>query len=70
MPMQNPPHPGEVVKWECLEPGPFQSLSPNPPKGCGHAEREGMRGEANGWCGFDPNGFGWARGLEATPRGS
>ena len=20
MPMQNPPHPGEVVKWECLEP--------------------------------------------------
>ena len=45
-------------------------LSPDPPKGCGHAEREGMRGEANGWCGFDPNGFGWARGLEATPRGS
>ena len=20
MPMQNPPHPGEIVKWECLEP--------------------------------------------------
>ena len=20
MPMNNPPHPGEVVKWECLEP--------------------------------------------------
>ncbi len=20
MPMQNPPHPGEIVRWECLEP--------------------------------------------------
>ena len=20
MPMHNPPHPGEIVKWECLEP--------------------------------------------------
>ena len=20
MPMQNPPHPGEIVKWDCLEP--------------------------------------------------
>ena len=20
MPMRNPPHPGEIVKWECLEP--------------------------------------------------
>ena len=20
MPMSNPPHPGEIVKWECLEP--------------------------------------------------
>lgn len=20
MPMQNPPHPGEIIKWECLEP--------------------------------------------------
>ena len=20
MPLQNPPHPGEVVKWDCLEP--------------------------------------------------
>ena len=20
MPMQNPPHPGQIVKWECLEP--------------------------------------------------
>ena len=20
MPMENPPHPGEIVKWECLEP--------------------------------------------------
>jgi addiction module HigA family antidote len=20
MPMQNPPHPGDIVKWECLEP--------------------------------------------------
>ena len=20
MPMYNPPHPGEIVKWECLEP--------------------------------------------------
>ncbi len=20
MPLQNPPHPGEIVKWDCLEP--------------------------------------------------
>ena len=20
MPMQNPPHPGEIVRWECLDP--------------------------------------------------
>ena len=20
MPMQNPPHPGEIVRWDCLEP--------------------------------------------------
>ena len=20
MPMQNPPHPGEIIRWECLEP--------------------------------------------------
>ena len=20
MPMENPPHPGEIVRWECLEP--------------------------------------------------
>ena len=29
-----------------------------------------MRGEAKGWCGFDPDGFGGVRGLEGTPRGS
>ena len=41
------------------------SLSPNPPKGCGHADVVRDEGGMNGWCGFDPYGFDRVWALEA-----
>ena len=40
-------------------------LSPNPPKGCGHADVVRDEGGMNGWCGFDPYGFDRVWALEA-----
>ena len=40
-------------------------LSPNPPKGCGHADVVRDEGGMNGWCGFDRYGFDRVWALEA-----
>ena len=44
---------------------PCSRLSPNPPKGCGHADVVRDEGGMNGWCGFDPYGFDRVWALEA-----
>ena len=40
-------------------------LSPNPPKGCGHADVVRDESGMNEWCGFDPYGFDRVWALEA-----
>ena len=44
MPLQNPPHPGEIVRWDCLEP---LGLSVTPAQGLG-VTRQAFSGQRKG----------------------